>query len=321
MKFSRHLYWLVPVLLAAIPGTFAVRSLFDGEFSPALNQSLAAVALFALGSFVAGLFTGGVARWFSFLGESFVGLFNFRVSEVPRYLLWFALVVAAPVGFYTAYKLHVSEATITHVYLFLSAIAVFALAAANYVLHTKWAKPAFVALGVVAVLGGLHLLNYKSSQIELYNQGMVMLDQGKVKEASELFDKSIAAYKTESSRTQLSKLIFPEPSKDLEARAYFHKSNCMIRMRKGKEAVEALKESLKSNPGNSMHGLTMEQAALRFNDALHAQANLEKLFNNGQGGGHAQGNQPGQGQPQPGNQPSRGRQPQPGSGKGSRNAL
>ncbi len=321
MKLTRHLYWLVPVLLAAIPGTSAVLSLFNGDFSSALNQSLAAVTLFVAGSFVAGLFTGGVQRWLHFLGESFVGLFNFRSSELPRYFLYFALFVATPVGFYSAYKLHVNAATLTEVYLFMAAIAVFALAAANYVLHTSWAKPAFAALGIAAVLTGMYLLNYKSQQIELYNQGMVLLDQGKVKEASEQFDKSIAAYKTESGRTQLAKLIFPEPSKDLEARAFFHKSNCMIRMRKGKEAVEALKESLKSNPGNSMYGLTMEQAAQRYNDALHTQANLEKLFNNGQGGGHAQGNQPGQGQPQPGNQPQRGRQPQPGSGKGSRNAL
>lgn len=320
MNTIRNLHRVLPVLLAAVPGAFAVKSLFDGDFGPALNHSMAAVALFVIASFISGIITGAAGRWLSYLGESFVGLFNFRSSELPRYILWTAVCVAAPVGIYSALQLNANSANPVVVYLFLGAIAVLALSAANYVLHTRWAKPAFAALGVLAFASGIYLLHYKSAQIELYNMAMVQMDQGNVKEASELFDASIQSYKAESQRSQLARLIFPEPNKDLEARAYFHKSNCMIRMRKGKEAVEALKESLKSNPGNSFDALGMEHAAARYNDALHAQYNLEKLFNNGQGGGHGQGNQPGQGQrPQPG--PQREGQPQPGSGKGSRESL
>jgi tetratricopeptide (TPR) repeat protein len=321
MNFLRKWLWLVPALGGGIPAGLAAVSLIHGDFNSAINRALTAVALLTAGLLVSGAVSGALRHWLGWLGESFLAMFNFRAGGVTHSMWQIPVALTALGAIYCVFKLHLNTATVAHVYGLMAAVAFLALYAAVFVLHTKWSKPVFAAAGLVSLALGFFLFNYKSSQIELYNAGIAAMDAGDLPTAIKLFDASTQAYKVESSRTQLARLVLPEPSQDLEARAHFQKGNCLIKARKPQDAVKAYKESLSSNPGNSFEGLTMEQAASRYNDALHTMANLEKLFSNGQGGGKAQGNgkRPGQGQPQPG--PSRDRQPSPGAGKQPRDSL
>jgi tetratricopeptide (TPR) repeat protein len=158
-----------------------------------------------------------------------------------------------------------------------------------------------VSVGVLAMLGGAWLLNYRSAQVDLYNQAMEALDRHDLPATLKLLDASSAAYKAESNRGWLGKLVLPAPRKEIEARAHFHRGVVLVQMNKGKEAIKAFWDSLRVNPGNRYIGLTSEEAALWYDDALQAKANIEKLYRMGQGDGRAKGKQGRQGQPgQPG---------------------
>ncbi len=321
MKFIRNWLWLLPALGAGIPGSLAAVSLFQGDFAAAINRGLAALVLFAVGTVAAATFSGALKAWAEWLGDSLIAMFNFRAGGIAHHLWQVPVGLTALAGLYAGFKLHFNTATLIHVYVLVGAVSFLALYGALYLLHTKWAKPAFVGAGVVVLAIGLYLWSYRSAQVDLYNAGIAAMDQGDIPTAVKLFDASVAAYKQESSRSQLARLILPEPNKDLEARAHFHKGNCLVKARKTKDAVKAYVESLQSNPGNCFEGITLEEAASRYNDALQTMANLEKLFSSGQSGGKATGNgkQRGQGQPQPG--PSRDRQPNPGAGRQPRDTL
>lgn len=321
MKFIRNWLWLLPALGAGIPGSLAAVSLFQGDFAAAINRGLAALVLFVVGTVAAATFSGALKAWAEWLGDSLVAMFNFRAGGIAHHLWQVPVGLTALAGLYAGFKLHFNTATLIHVYVLVGAVSFLALYGALYLLHTKWAKPAFVGAGVAVLAIGLYLWSYRSAQVDLYNAGIAAMDQGDIPTAVKLFDASVAAYKQESSRSQLASLILPEPNKDLEARALFHKGNCLVKARKTKDAVKAYVESLQSNPGNCFEGITLTEAASRYNDALQTMANLEKLFSSGQSGGKATGNgkQRGQGQPQPG--PSRDRQPNPGAGRQPRDTL
>lgn len=321
MKFIRNWLWLLPALGAGIPGSLAAVSLFQGDFAAAINRGLAALVLFAVGTVAAATFSGALKAWAEWLGDSLIAMFNFRAGGIAHHLWQVPVGLTALAGLYAGFKLHFNTATLIHVYVLVGAVSFLALYGALYLLHTKWAKPAFVGAGVAVLAIGLYLWSYRSAQVDLYNAGITAMDQGDIPTAVKLFDASVAAYKQESSRSQLARLILPQPNKDLEARALFHKGNCLVKARKTKDAVKAYVESLQSNPGNCFDGITLEEAASRYNDALQTMANLEKLFSSGQSGGKATGNgkQRGQGQPQP--VPSRDRQPNPGAGRQPRDTL
>ncbi len=321
MKFLRKWLWMLPAVGGGVPAGLAALSLIQGDTQSAISLALTALALFFTCLFVTSAVSGALRHWLEWLGENLLAMLNFRAGGISHTLWQIPVAIALVGGIFCTFKLHLNTATVTHVYGLIAAFAFIALYAAVFLLHSKWAKPAFAGVGVVALALGFYLFNYKSSQVELYNAGIAAMDAGDLPNAVKLFDASVAAGKVEASRTQLARLVLPEPSQDLEARAHFQKGNCLIKMRKPQDAVKAYKESLTSNPGNSFEGLTMDQAASRYNDALHTMSNLEKLFSSGQGGGKAQGNgkRPGQGPPQPG--PSRDRQPSPGAGKQPRDSL
>jgi len=321
MKFLRNWLWVLPALAGGVPFSLAAVSLFQGDFATALNRALAAGALFLAATVIVAGLSGALKAWFEWLSESVISMFNFRAGGIAHHLWQVPVGITSLVALYSGFKLHFNTATITHVYLLIGCVSFLALYAAMFLLNSKWAKPAFAGAGVVALALGFYLWNYRSLQVDLYNAGVAAMDQGDLPTAMKLFDASTVAYKMESSRSQLARLILPEPNKDLEARAHFHKGNCLVKLRKPQDAVKAYTESLASNPGNSFDGLSLEQAASRYNDALHTMANLEKLFSSGQGGGKAKGNgqRPGQGPPQPG--PGRDRQPSPGAGKQPRDSL
>lgn len=321
MNFVRKWLWALPLIGGCVPGGLAAVSLIQGDTQSAINLALTAVALFFTCGLVGAALSGALRNWMEWLGENLLAMLNFRAGGITHTLWQIPLGIALVGGLYCTFKLHLNTATVAHVYGLIAGLAFVLLYAAVFLLHSKWAKPAFAAVGLVALALGFYLFNYKSSQVELYNAGIAAMDAGDLPSAIKLFDASVQAGKAEASRTQLARLVLPEPIKDLEGRAHFQKGNCLIKMRKPQDAVKAYKESLESNPGNSFEGLTMDQAASRYNDALHTMSNLEKLFSSGQGGGKAQGNgkRPGQGPPQPG--PSRDRQPSPGAGRQPRDSL
>lgn len=319
MRTIRNWLWLVPPLCAAWPGGLAALSLLRGDVGGAAASGLTALTVFLVTGLVWALLTGALKRWLQGAGETLVAMFNFRAGGLVHHMWQVPVALSAVAALFCAWRLNNNAATSVHVYVLLGSVAFLALAIAIFVLHTKWAKPAFVAAGLVAALTGLYLGNYKSHQIELYNEGLAAMDAGDLLAAGKLFDESVNAYQKEAKASQLARLVFPAPNQDLVARALFQKGNILVRMRKPQDAVKAYILSLSVNPGNSFSGLSTPESASRYNDALHTAANLEKLFNTGQSGGQAKGNGRGQGQPQPG--PARDRQPQPGAGRQSRDSL
>ncbi len=319
MRILRNWLWLLPPLAAAVPGTLAAVSLFQGDWTQAAHHGLRTLAVFAIAGLLWAFVTGALKRWLTGFAETVVAMLNFRAGGLVHHMWQVPLGLALVAALVCAWKLNNNSATTYHAYVLMGSVAFLALAAAVFVLHTKWAKPAFVAAGLAVVLTGLYLANYKSRQVELYNQAMAAMDAGDLPAAGKLFDESVNAYRMEARASQLVRLVVPAPNQDLEARALFQKGNILVRMRKPQDAVKAYIESLSVNPGNSFSGLNTPQSAARYNDALHTQSNLEKLFNTGQSGGQARGNGRGQGQPQPG--PGRDRNPQPGAGRQSRDSL
>ncbi len=315
----RNWLWLAPALAGGIPAVLAATSLFQGEYPQALNRGLSAIALFTIAIAASALFTGGLKRWVDGLAESITMMFNFRAGGLRHRMWQLPVGLALVAAIFSTFKLHFNTGSITHVYLMVGGYSFVLLYTGMMLASHKWAKPGFATIGLMLLGVGFYLWSYKSPQVEAYNAGIAAMDQGDLPTAMKAFDASIAASKVEAGRTQLERLIFPEPNRDLEARAHFHKGNILVKARKPQDAVKAYILSLTSNPGNSFDGLTIEGAAARYNDALHTQANLEKLFSSGQGGGKATGN----GRGKPGQQPSPGRdkQPSPGAGRQPRDSL
>lgn len=178
-----------------------------------------------------------------------------------------------------------------------------------------------VSAGLLLLAGGFLLINARSAQVDYYNSAIEALDKHDLKTAVQLFDKSSAAYKDATQRGWLMRKLLPAPRKEIEARAHFHKGVALVQMNKGKEAINEFWASLQVNPGNRYIGLSSEAAALWYDDALQAKANIEKLYRMGQGDGRAKGKQGRQGQPQPGEKRDPNSQPQNGSGKKGRDTL
>lgn len=220
-----------------------------------------------------------------------------------------------------AYRLHEGSATEYDAMAFIGVHVALLFLLALKTLNRRIGRILACAVGVQIAAFGFLLLTQTSPQVDAYNKALAAMQNDELPAAIKLFDESVAAHKKLADRSLPARLFAPKVRKDLEALALFHKANCLVKLNKGKEAVEALKKSLQSNPGNCYSGLDLAGAQRRYLEALETQSNLEKLFKSGQGGGHATGPGGGQGQPQPGQQPGRERQPQPGSGKQERDAL
>jgi hypothetical protein len=194
-----------------------------------------------------------------------------------------------------------------------------------HLLRHKWAG--YIGLGIASamILLGAALLYSDSQQVAAYNYGMQANAVHDWEAQNKLLEASVSGYERARRQNQLWELLFPTPQTDLAALAHFHKANGLLQSpSKGKEAYNELCKSLMRNPGNRYIGLTPEEAAVREDNARHAQRNIEKLMRTGQDGGAGQPNgKQGQGQPQQGKQPSRdpGKEPQPSSGRHPRDVL
>lgn len=219
---------------------------------------------------------------------------------------------------WTGYALFQSTATPFMVWTFFGSLSVLALLLALAMMHTRNAKYICIGLGVPVLALASWLHNWRSEQVELYNQAMIAWDKHDLKECQRLLQESSKAYQNESHRSQLANLFLPQARRDLEARNHNLQGVIFVQQRKAKEAVQEFFTSLQYNSGNRYIGLLSDIAARWENDARKPKANLEKLYRMGQANGNAkgkQGQQPGQPQPgqdrDPGKDPnnSHGRQP------------
>lgn len=184
--------------------------------------------------------------------------------------------------------------------------------------RTYWMIAALVA-GILFTGSGVHLATYQSAQIQYYNLGLAAYQQEDLQLANAAFDRSIQAYEQEARAGWVHRFLYPEPSREMAALAYFHKAKVLLRARQVEPAVEAFKKSLSLNAGNGYQGIPLSEAQRLEAQALVVQYDLELLFKNQPQQGEGQGK--GKGKPQPGdgqgNQQVPGDQPgaQPGKGK------
>lgn len=213
--------------------------------------------------------------------------------------------------------------------LVLLAVALAAAAAGvlYHVIQSRFAGYIGLAFAAAMVATGVVLLQSDAQQTAAYNVAMQANAVHDWDAQNKLLEASIGGYERSLRNGQLAELLFPTPQTDLAALAHFHKANGLLQTPgKGKEAYIEYCKSLYRNPGNRYLGLSPEEAARRYDNALHTQRNIEKLMRSGQDGGAGQPNgKQGQGKPQDGKgkQPSRdpGKEPQPSNGRHPRDVL
>ncbi len=195
--------------------------------------------------------------------------------------------------------------------------------------HRKAWLTAFLLSGLLLVYSGNRLANWVSPQTAYYNAGLQAYQNGDMLKAVQYFDRSIASYKAENNAGWLHRFIYPRPSLEYAAMANFHKGKALLQAKQGEQAVAALKESLRINPGDVYddNGQLTElyspfSAAERHRlreEAMQVQYDLEMLFKSrpdlaqqegkgkdGKGKPGKQGAKPAPGQ-EPGTQPGKGR--------------
>jgi hypothetical protein len=166
-----------------------------------------------------------------------------------------------------------------------------------------------VAVGLIMLGAGVFVALWRDAQAMLYNHALqayvmaqtagannpdnpVQSGQDRMKmlvEAAKMFDLSIRVYKIESKATWITRFVFPNPNRNLAAKASFHKGNCLEWLADEKDAVEAYKFYLQLNPGGDHDS----DAA----DTITDQHNLELVYNHtpdlqkqeGKGSGNGKG--------------------------------
>lgn len=249
---------------------------------------------------------------------------RFPMAQV-RDQVWGAAAVLSGAGLlYVLYQLAVSRAGQLEFVILGVALTVLVVSGLVKLLTHRLAGVLSIGVGLVLLASGILLLHQRSQQVDAYNRAMDAIQEGDYANELKHLDESLAAYERDRMRSQLARLVMPEPPSYLAARAHFHKGNLYAQTpNKGRQAYEELAKSLAINPGNHIIGLTAQDAVIFELDARRAQRNLEKLIKSGQSGGQGMphGKQ-GQGQQQqPGEKRDPGRDPAPGAGRMPRNIL
>lgn len=233
------------------------------------------------------------------MSNPLVSPLGLRLSRGQERALFGLVMVAGALALYTGYQLLFGAASPWQTYTFCAAAPLVLTAVVVRALQHRYGRFFAIGFGVAFIAAGVPLLKYESEQVRLYNEAMVALDKHDLPAAAKLLDESTAAYKRETARVGLLKLILPGGRRDIEARVHNHKGVILVQQRKVKEAVKEFFTSLQVNPGNQYVGLSAEDAALWYNDSVKPKSNLEKLYRMGQANGQAKG----RGQGRPGQQP------------------
>lgn len=177
-------------------------------------------------------------------------------------------------------------------------------------------------LGALMLLGALHLTTWNNVPVETFNAGLQAYEAGDMQKAVQLFDKSLAAYKTaETNENAVHDFFYPAPDRLVAARASFQKAKALLQLKQGPAALAAFKESLLLNPGNGYNDMLLSRAKEMEVEAKYTQYDLELLFKNNPAMAQQEGAGKGKGKGQPGNQQVPGTEPGNMPGKGDRNNI
>ncbi|CAN5523572.1 hypothetical protein BH10CYA1_BH10CYA1_32110 [soil metagenome] len=155
-------------------------------------------------------------------------------------------------------------------------------------LQMKRARLYCSTLGLALCLAGVAVLVARSSQVDLFNAGLMTWQEGRGDPvaAGKLFEKSFAAYQEQESHSKLWRLLFQGGDVVTQSRAYFKSGKTQVAQKKTDKAVEQYLLSLEYVASNSAEGLADQKNPLATIQAL------EKLWLKGAGGG-GRGSQPG----------------------------
>jgi hypothetical protein len=246
-----------------------------------------------------------------------------QTTNVPRTIERAGFVLAAglaALAAFTGYRLLQSTAATWMIWSLFGSLGVLAVMFTVRIMHTRNAKYICMAMGVPLLLASFWLYNWRSEQVDTYNQAMELLNKRNptkedVAKAQKLLEESSQKYAQEAKRSQFWSLVLPTARRDVEARNHNHRGVIHVQNRKIKEAVQEFFSSCQFNSGNRFLGLSAEDAARWENDAKKPKANLEKLYQMGQADGRAKGKQGRNGQPQPGPDRDPGKDPSNSNGK------
>lgn len=133
-------------------------------------------------------------------------------------------------------------------------------------------------LGMLFLLGGYQLTTWRSLQGESFNDGLTAYNAGSMAEAVQFFDQSLSIYRNREEENAVERYIYPAPDRGLAARAAFQKAKALLFLEQPEAALEAYKESLLLNPGNSYSGIGLNELAQLEREARYTQYDLELLF-------------------------------------------
>lgn len=184
----------------------------------------------------------------------------------------------------------------------------------------SWVIISFL-LGFALSMTGWVWSESQTSQTQSYNAAMIAYNSGNYDLAVQHFDKSIAAFNAKPGDAGA---FEASNSIEMASLAHFHKFKALLKMKNGKLAVIAIKESLKLTTAQNLarYNLSKDQLRKIQEDRITAQTDLEILFKQQEQMAQQEGKGKGKGQPKDGDT-KQSEEPgnQQGAGKGNRNSL
>jgi len=107
-------------------------------------------------------------------------------------------------------------------------------------------------VGVKMVPTVVSLAQYKDTQAMAYDAAMDAAKHGDIKGVLGALKAEMTAYKNGQEREYWERVNFPQTDREVQALAYFHAGNMLLKAGKAKEALSAWVMSLRYNPGQQM---------------------------------------------------------------------
>lgn len=184
----------------------------------------------------------------------------------------------------------------------------------------SWVIASFL-LGFVLSMTGWVWWENQTPQTQWYNRGLIAYNTGNYELAVENFDKSFAAF--QAAKKEKNSAFEAPASVEMAAQAQFQKFKALLKMKNGKLAVIAAKESLKLSTSYNLGQFKLSESELKriYEQRIIVQTDLEILFKQEQQmaeqEGKGKGNKPGKPGDKPADDPSNGSA----AGKSPRDAL